>query len=104
MHFLLVAKKKKEHHIDQTKLRLCSFPTMSCHQPRSWIVLAALKSSNEPVPRPGDVVNGVQVAADSWLASLATGESDDAATTAAVSLALQAALAAAVMSLLMVSR
>jgi hypothetical protein len=56
------------------------------------------------VLRPGDVVNGVQVAADSWLASLATGESDAAATTAAVSWALQAALAAAVMSLLMVSR
>jgi hypothetical protein len=50
MHFLLVAK-KKEYHTDQTKLRLCSFPTMSCHQPRSRIVLAALKAARAELPK-----------------------------------------------------
>jgi formiminotetrahydrofolate cyclodeaminase len=63
-------------------------------------IVCSLKSSNGPLPRPGDVVNSAQVAADSWLASLATGESDAATTTSAASLLLQAALAAAVMSLL----
>jgi hypothetical protein len=32
--------------IDQTKLCLCSFPTTRGHQPRSWVVLAALKAAN----------------------------------------------------------
>ncbi|XP_047095969.1 thaumatin-like protein 1 [Lolium rigidum] len=68
--------------------------------PRSGAIPSSLKSSNDPLPRPGDVVNSAQVAADSWLASLATGESGAATTTSAASLLLQTTLAAAVMSLL----
>ncbi|KAE8804467.1 thaumatin-like protein 1b [Hordeum vulgare] len=56
---------------------------------------SSLKSSNDPLPRPGDVVAGAQVAADTWLASLATGENGAAVATTAGA-ALRAALAAAV--------
>ncbi|KAL5201473.1 hypothetical protein ABZP36_035827 [Zizania latifolia] len=55
------------------------------------------KSSNDPSPRPKDA----QLEADSWLASLATGQVDGAATAStAASLLHQAALAVAVMALL----
>ncbi|KAM3259334.1 hypothetical protein ACQJBY_050873 [Aegilops geniculata] len=63
---------------------------------------SSLKSSNDPLPRPGDVVAGAQVAADTWLASLATGESD-AAAGARTAAALRAALAAAAVALLVSS-
>uniref|UniRef100_A0ACD5Y2R8 Uncharacterized protein n=1 Tax=Avena sativa TaxID=4498 RepID=A0ACD5Y2R8_AVESA len=69
--------------------------------PRAGATPSSLKSSNDPIPRPGDVVDSAQVAADTWLASLATGESDAATRMGAASLLLQAALAAAVMSLLL---
>ncbi|XP_062194107.1 thaumatin-like protein 1 [Phragmites australis] len=57
------------------------------------------KSTNDPSPRPSEV----QLESDSWLASLATGELDGAATAStAASLLLQGALAAAaVMALLL---
>uniref|UniRef100_A0ACD5YDR4 Uncharacterized protein n=1 Tax=Avena sativa TaxID=4498 RepID=A0ACD5YDR4_AVESA len=69
--------------------------------PRAAAIPSSLKSSNDPTPRPGDIVDSAQVAADTWLASLATGDSAAATTTAAASLVLQAALAAAVMSMLL---
>ncbi|CAM0952689.1 unnamed protein product [Alopecurus aequalis] len=69
--------------------------------PRAAATPSSLKSSNDPsLPRPGDVIDSAQVAADTWLASLAAGESDAVARTAVASLVLQAALGAAVMSLL----
>uniref|UniRef100_A0A0A9E7J7 Thaumatin-like protein 1 n=1 Tax=Arundo donax TaxID=35708 RepID=A0A0A9E7J7_ARUDO len=55
------------------------------------------KSTKDPSPRP----NNVQLESDSWLASLATGEMDGAATAStAASLLLQAGLSVAVIALL----
>ncbi|XP_037435606.1 thaumatin-like protein 1 [Triticum dicoccoides] len=71
--------------------------------PRAGTSSSSLKSSNDPLPRPGDVVAGAQVAADTWLASLATGESDAAADRTAAAAALRAALAAAAVALLVSS-
>ncbi|CAL5063142.1 unnamed protein product [Urochloa decumbens] len=56
------------------------------------------KATKDPWPRPNDV----QLEGDSWLASLATGETDGATPTAVASFQLQAALAAAAIIALLV--
>lgn len=71
--------------------------------PRAGATLSSQKSSMDPtMPRPNDLDDSARLAADSWLASLATGETD-AATTMTAASAFQAALAAATVVALLVS-
>jgi hypothetical protein len=61
------------------------------------ISVCSQKATKGPLPTPRDV----QLEGDSWLASLATGETDAATSTAAASLLQAASAAAAVVALLL---
>ncbi|KAI4999231.1 hypothetical protein ZWY2020_003820 [Hordeum vulgare] len=80
---------------DATSTFTCAYSGTAAYPSSSAPRRRHQQSSNDPLPRPGDVVAGAQVAADTWLASLATGENGAAVATTAGP-ALRAALAAAV--------